>query len=329
MAVRRLAQSPFAPAVLPGAALSAALIRWYVQDSHNLYTALEKRFYVPDPDLGWRVSTQHPIWLGLDACAVIVALGLALIVAGVLVRRRERARPATILRAASWVVAASSLAIPAAAFASGPGPLHARDTLPATAAVRIETGIEGSLDAPEGSYVVVKHAGTSVTAHLSAGGEAFDARFAEITGSWQGTPRDLTRPMHAEISLAAATVDTGIAERSKHAREGYLHAEQFPRIGVVIERVIATRAVGPAELAFRAPGTVQLMGRTHAVEITGTLQQPDAAALQRLGLAGSILLVQADFSLVIADTALAPDAHDFDGDRIPIHVSLVLRHTGD
>jgi polyisoprenoid-binding protein YceI len=332
MPARRFTHSPFAPVLLPVAALIASLVRWSLQGSHNLYTAVEKRFYVPDPDLGWRVSTEHPIWLGLEVCAVILALAVALAVAGFLVRRRERTRGrrATILRGGSWALAVASLAVPLAAFASGPGPAHGRDSLPAKSAVLIETGIEGSLDAPEGSYAVVKHAGTSVTAHLSAGGEAFDARFAEdVTGTWQGNPRDLTRPMSADISVAARGVDTGIGERSKHAREGYLHADQFPRIRVAIDRVTATRPTSEREIAFRAPGTVQLMGKTHAVEITGTLQKPDEAALERLGLDGTILLVQADFALVIKETALAPDAHDFDGDRIPIHVSLVLRHTGD
>jgi polyisoprenoid-binding protein YceI len=330
MTVRQFARSPFAPVLLPLAALIASLIRWYVQGSHNLYTAVDKRFYVPDPDIGWRVSTQQPIWLGLDACAVIITLATAVAAAGFMIRRRERMRavPATVARFVSWGVALCTLSIPTAAFASGPGPLHARDALPATAAVRIETGIEGSLDAPSGSYAVVRHAGTAITARLSAGGEAFDARFAgDIVGTWQGTPRDLTRPVRADVSVAAAAVDTGIAERSKHAREGYLHADQFPRIAVAIDRVTATRAVGPNEVAFRAPGTVQLMGKTHAVEITGTLVKPDAVALQRLGLAGDVLLVRADFALTISETALAPDAHDFDGERISIQVSLVLRHT--
>jgi hypothetical protein len=67
------------------------------------------------------------------------------------------------------------------------------------------------------------------------------------------------------------------------------------------------------------------MGRAHALDITGTLLKPDAAALARLGLAGDILLVQADFALAIDETALADNAGDFDGNRIPIHVSLVLR----
>ena len=327
-----MSRSAWAPVVLPVAALIACLIRWYLQGSHNVYTALEKRFYVPDPDLGWRISTQHPIWLGLDVCAGIAALTLALAGAAFVIGRRERTRqvPSTVVRIGSWILALGSVAVPTAAFASGPGPRDGRDTLPARAAVLIETGIEGSLDAPGGSYAVVRHAGTSVTAHLSAGGEAFDARFAgDLTGTWRGTPRDLRGPMHAEISVAAASVDTGIGERSKHAREGYLHTDQFPRITVTIDRVIAVRPNGPDELVFHAPATVQLMGRDHAVEITGTLQKPDAAALGRLGLVGDVLLVQADFSLAIAQTALAPDASDFDGDRIPIHVSLVLRHTAE
>lgn len=333
-AAARFTRSPFAPVMLPVAALIAALVRWYLQGSQNLYTAVEKRFYVPDPDLGWRVSTQHPIWLGLDACAIIAVLALAITVAGAVIRRRERTQGSrsTPLRAVAWAAAALSLVIPAAAFASGPGPLHGRDTLPARAAVLVETGIEGSLDAPAGSYELVAHAGTSITAHLSAGGEAFDARFArDITGTWRGNPRDLASPTHADIRVAAAAVDTGIAERSKHAREGYLDAARFPHIAVAIDRVTATRALGPHELVFRAPATVELMGRTHAVEITGTLASPDAAALARLGLTGAraVMLVQADFALVIKETALAPDANDFDGDRIPIHVSLVLRHTGD
>jgi polyisoprenoid-binding protein YceI len=326
-----LRRSPFVPVVLAIASLVASSIRWQLQDSHNLYTAWSKRFYVPDPDLAWRVSRYHPIWLGLDACAVIAAIALGLAFAGIVIRRRERRSVrATLLRVASWIAALGTAGIPVVAFASGPGPLHARDTLAASQAVLIESGIEGSLAAPAGSYAIVSHAGTSVTGHLSAGGEAFDARFADgLSGTWRGDPRDLSQPMHAEISVAAASVDTGIRERSKHAREGYLHAEQYPRITVAFDRVAAVRVTGPREVAFRAPGTVQLMGRTHEIEIIGTVAKPDAAALGRLGLVGDILLVQADFALAIKETALAKHAHDLDGDRIPIHVSLVLRHASE
>jgi polyisoprenoid-binding protein YceI len=323
-------RSPFAPVVLPIVALAAALVRWGMQGSRNLYTAVHKRFYVPDPDLGWQVSARHPVWLGLEVCAIFVAIAVGLAVAGWVIRRREarRGQRATVLRAASWIVAGVPLAVPIAAFASGGGPANAVDTLPAATMKGIDAGIVGIIDAPAGRYEVLAHPGTAITAHLSAGHETFDARFGgEIQGSWQGDPHDLNTPVAGTVSVATASIDTGIDERSKHAREAYLLADKYPRISVAIDRVLAASQSGQNAVEFRAHGTLGLIGKTHSIEITGTMKKPDAAALVRLGLSGEILLVQADFAVVIKETALASDAGDFDGDRIPIHVSLVMRHT--
>ena len=295
-----------------------------------MYTALHKRFYIPDPDLGWRISPQHPVWLGLEICAVISAIAVGLVIAGWIIRRREvkQGHRATRLRVASWIVAGVPLAVPILAFASGTRPANGIDTLPPSTIQGIEAGITGILDAPAGRYEVVEHAGTAITAHLSAGHEAFDARFGGgIRGTWQGDPHDLTKPITAEVSVEAASIDTGIDERSKHAREAYLHADQHPRITVTIDRLIAATQAGANTVGFRAHSTLALIGKTHSVEITGTLKKADAAMLARLGLSGEIVLVQADFAVVIKETALASDAGDFDGDRIPIHVSLVVRHT--
>jgi polyisoprenoid-binding protein YceI len=324
-------RSAFAPLAVPLAALVASLVRWLVQGSGNIYTAFDKRFFVADPDLGWRISTEHPVWLGLDVCVVIAAIAAGLAIGGWIIRRREakRGRRATVLRAASWILAVIPLAIPISAFASGRGPAGGRDTLPAAASVAIETGVTGALAVPAGRYEVVPHEGSWITAHLSAGHEVFDARFTkDLGGTWQGDPRDLTKPASADIRVAAASVDTGVGERSKHAREEYLLADKHPDIRFTLGAVIAARQDGPDQVAFRARGTVGLIGKTHEVEVTGTLKKPDATALSRLGITGDVLLVQGDFSLVIKETALAPDAGDFDGDRIPIHVSLVLRRTG-
>jgi polyisoprenoid-binding protein YceI len=322
-------RSPFAPVCLPLAALIAALVRWQMQGSRNVWTAFDKRFYIPDPDLGWRVAKTHAIWLGLEACLVIAGIAAALVVAGWIIRRREArlGRRSTGLRAATWVLAGLPLAVPIAAFASGAGPAGAVDSLPESTIRGIESGIVGSLDAPAGRYEVVEHAGTSIIANLSAGKETFDARFGGIRGAWQGNPHDLTQPIGGEVSADAASVDTGIALRTTHAREEYLHVDKFPRISFAIDRVLAAKPSGPGALAFRAHGTLGLIGKTHSIEVTGTLKKPDAAALTRLGLSGEILLVQADFEIAIKETALAGDAGDFDGDRIPIHVSLVMRHT--
>lgn len=326
--------SPFAPVVLPIAALLAALVRWQLQGSHNLYTAVSKRFYVPDPDLGWQISPKHPLWIGLELCAVIAAIAAALVVAGWWIRRREArvGHRLGALRGATWLVGALPIALPLLAFASGGGPPNAVDTLPASTIQGIESGIVGIIDAPAGRYEVVAHPGTSITAHLSSGHETFDARFAGgIAGSWQGDPHDFSRPVTAEVSADAASIDTGIDLRSKHAREEYLLAEQFPKITVALDRVIAAKQAGPGAIRFRAHGTLHLIGKTHSIEITGTMKKPDAAALERLhltGLGGDVLLVQAEFPVVVKETALAKDAGDFDGEKIPIQVSLVMRHTG-
>jgi polyisoprenoid-binding protein YceI len=323
-------RSPFAPVALSVVALAAALARWQLQGSHNLYTAIEKRFYVPDPDVGWQISPRHPLWLGLEVCGVIAGVAAALLVAGWIIRRREArlGHRARLLRAASWIAGAVPLLVPIAAFATGAGPAGGLDTLPASTIRGIESGIVGIIDAPAGRYEVVAHPGTSITAHLSAGHETFDAQLGGgIRGAWQGDPHDLTQPIGGEISVDAASVDTGIELRSTHAREEYLLAAKHPRISVALDRVLAASQAGPNTVAFRAHGTLGLIGKTHSIEITGTMKKPDAAALARLKLTGDILLVQADFAVVIKDTALASDAGDFDGDRIPVHVSLVMRHT--
>jgi hypothetical protein len=134
--------------VLPIVALIGALVRWQVQGSRNLYTAFSKRFYIPDPDLGWRISERHPIWLGLEVCAVIATVAVGLLVGGWIIRRREARRRearrggrATILRAVSWIVAGVPLAVPIAAFASGVGPENGLDTLPAATIQGIEAGM--------------------------------------------------------------------------------------------------------------------------------------------------------------------------------------------
>lgn len=334
-ATERAVKSPFAPVVLPLAALIAAIVRWWLQGSGNVYTALDKRLYVPDPDLGWRIADHHPIWLGLEICAVIAAVAVGIAIAGWFVRRIRTTRPGVAkgLLVAAWGVGALTLVVPIAAFASGGGIEGARDTLPDSPAQRagqVAEGISGSLELPGGRYEVVAHPGSSITARVTAGGEAFDARFSsDILGTFVGNPGDLRTPVTGEASVAAAAVDTGVTPRSNSARDDYLQAAKHPRITFVIDKLLAARAEAPSRVAYRATGRLELIGNTHAVEVTGTLSKPDEAALARLGLDGAILLVQAEFAIIIKDTALAPDAGDFDGDRIPIHVSLVLRHAGD
>jgi polyisoprenoid-binding protein YceI len=321
-------RSTFAPVIPPLAALIAALVRWWLQGSGNMYTTLEKRLYIPDPDLGWKIAPEHPIWLGLEVCGIIAGIAVGCAIGGFIIKklRPKRPRIAKGLWIAAWVFGVATLAVPIAAFASGGGIDGARDTLPTTNGSKID-GVAGSLDLPAGRYDVVVHAGTSITARVSAGGEAFDARLAgDITGSWDGNPKDLAQPMKAEVSVASQSVDTGITPRSNSARD-YLQVDKHPRITFTLDKLLAATQEAPNKLAFTAKGTLGFVGKSHVVDVTGTIAQPDAAGLARLGLAGNVMLVQADLAIVIKETALAPDAGDFDTDKIPIHVSLVLRNT--
>src|SRR5207244_3084798 len=97
------------------------------------------------------VSDRHPIWLGLEVCAVILAIAVGLAASGWIIKRREakRGEPAKLLRIASWVVGALPFVVPIAAFATGGAPGGARDTLPTEAQAKsTATGLTGALDAP-------------------------------------------------------------------------------------------------------------------------------------------------------------------------------------
>jgi len=318
--------------VIPtGLALALAAVRWLVQGSGNVYTTLGKRFYVPDPDLGWRVSGDHPIWLGLEVIGVIAGIAAALAVAAWVIRRieRKRGRSWRWARIATWVVAVVPLAVPIVAFASGGAPDRAVDVLPAGQTAAAPTsGFDGGLALPAGRYRAV--AGSSITARISAGEETFDARFTgDLTGAWQGTPGALDQTSTAAFSVAATSVDTGIALRSQHAREEYLHADKFPRIGFALDALVAARRDAPDTVAFRARGHLDLLGAVVPVEVTGTARALDAAGAARLAIPAGArgLVVRADTEISIKATPLAADADSFDADRVPIHVDLVLANT--
>jgi polyisoprenoid-binding protein YceI len=310
-------------------ALAGGLLRWLLQGSGNLYTATSRRAYVPDPDLGWRVVEHGPPWLGLEVLGIILGVVCAIVVAAWLVRRLERTgAPRPLLRGILHTVALAPLAVPVWAFAGGFGPDGARDRLPMGTASEAPTGaVSGALDAPAGRWDVVAGTGSSITAQLSAGGEAFDARFTgNLSGTWTADPQHLDGPMSADVSVDTASVDTGVAMRSKSARGQYLQADKYPRLTFRLDRLLAAESRDD-HLAFRAAGAVTLVGSEQAVEVTGTLHVLDDAARARLAIEEPVaILADADFTLRISDSGLAFAASDFDGDEIPVHASLILVH---
>jgi len=313
----------------PLIALAASLARWLQQGQKNLYTMRETRYYAPDPDLGWKLVEHGPPRLGLEVLGAMAAWTVGIGAAAWLISWRERRRGTRLgaLRIALWVAAALPLAVPAWAFSHGWLPTGAQTRAPEGVAEVAAGVVDGGLPGlPAGTWTLLEHPGTSVTAMIDAGGEQFEARFTRVHGWWRADPSDLRQPMTAELYVDTKDVDTGIDLRSKHAREDYLQGEKFPRIVFKLERVLGAQARGN-EVAFRAAGKVEFVGGVHPVEITGTLRAPDAAARGRLGLPADvpILLVEARFEIRIADTALAPDRGDFGKDTIPLRVNLVMR----
>lgn len=325
-----MARSPLRTLIVPVVALGGALLRWWQQGSRNVYTAIDKRFYVPDPDLGWKATTNDVLWLGLEVIAVMAAAVVGVAVAAVWIRRRERLRGYQRgLRIALWCVSLPTIAVPLAAFASGARPPGGVDFLPegATAAAPT-TGVEGRLAVPAGAYRVVTGHPSAITARIRAGGDRFDARFAggltgTVSGAWNEWTSD-PRAFLAQVSVDASSVDTGIELRSKHAREDYLDTAKHPRITLTLGELVAARQDRPDQVAFRARGAIRLLARDVPVEVTGTVRAIGPDGLSRLGASGHrALIVHAETALSLATTPLAGD-DSFDEDRVPIIVTLLL-----
>lgn len=326
-------RGPYWVGLLPLAAAAAALARWLMQGSGNLYTAQAKRFFVPHPDLGWQAAQTDRVWLGLDAIGVlgISALGVALAAYLVARRERQRARKLPVARAALALGALMSFIVPVAAFISGGRPAGARDALPAAVSLaQLPDVIDGGLPSPVGTYEVVA-AHSTLVAKLEAGKEAFDAAFAgAVSGTLRGDLANIgaaAQPIAATFSVPVNIIDTGISMRNGHAKE-YLHAEEFPTIVFELGAFTATRIASATSLQVRASGTLTLMGQPEPVVFSGTIGRLDAAAMQRLGLAeaAAALIIEGSFSLKISETGLAAHQSSFDRDELPVLVTLVLRH---
>jgi polyisoprenoid-binding protein YceI len=330
----RSSRSPFwalIPAVL---ALAASVTRWLMQGSQNLYTTTGKRFYLPDTDVGWRIAPESPVWLGLlDVIGPLAGFTVALGLAAMFVRRRERTRGATwnAGRRALWTLSLVTLAVPVVAFASGGRPAGAREQLPAGVIGPAPGGFEGTLaGVPAGTYEVVPGSASSITARVKAGGEEFDARFTgNLAGAVMFDPADLESPVSARVRVDAASVDTGVTGRSKHAAsDDYLDAAKHPEIALEIVRVTSTRQGASAgEIVFWADSALTLMGKRIEVPVQGTVKALDEAGRQRIGSTKPAIVVTAELTLILAESPLVPS--DFERDRFPIQAVLIMAHTSN
>ena len=309
--------------------MAAALagLRLALQGSVKLYTEPDKQFYVPDPDLGFRLDPEQYHWLGLDRTAAIIGLGGFLLVAAFLLLRREPKKNLEMKksRLGLWLLSPLGLIIPILAFASGSPASGARGTS-ASAATQTVAGFEASLpSAPAGTYVVVEHEGTVAAAALKAGGDSFEGKFPSgWRGQWSGNPAALSESMTGEVFFSAKAIKTGIDLRNTHATE-YLKVEEFPEIGFRLDKLTGTaKGEQPRQVTFSGEGVVIILGKEIATPVSGTVTELGSIGKDRLKLgAAPALVVNASMTIRVSETPI--DSGDtFEKDELPINISLVL-----
>lgn len=311
-------------AVAPAVAAATAAVRWWMQGSGNVYSDAQHGYYMPDPDLGWRFVEDGPIWLGLDVIVGLVTLALLVAAMGWWLDRRRSAAIGP--KVGLWAVGLAALGVPVVAFASGSVPDDAREQRPESSVIAPTEGIRASLPGlPAGEYVVAADPALStVVATVSAGGEEFETRFADVSGRFSGAPSELSQPFSVKVAADPRTVDTGVELRSKHAQE-YLQVEAFDSMDLEFSALEGTTASVDGTVSFTTHASLTFVGDVVPVAVTGTLRVLDPDARARLTLeAPHAIAVHASFSLPVAATKLSAHQGDFSADSIPIRVELVL-----
>ncbi len=290
-----------------------AFVRWFQQGSGNIYSRLHDRYYQPNESGQWDFVSDGAPWLGLDAVGGLFALTVGIVVAGWIAKNRNRNG----LGRALWIPSVAALLLPIWVFSQGLRPADAVDSPPEISTSSKLAGLVGHLKAPPGKYKIVSNVGGELVATLKAGGETFDARFAdEITGYWNGDLSDFSKPMSAEFEISSSSVDTGVGLRNKHAREK-LKSEKYPRITFKLERLVASKQIDKNTVEFAASGAISLMGISKTTELTGTV------ALAIPGKEQPTLWVNAKLEYSLESTPLA-EGDTFNEQVVPIRVRLPL-----
>ena len=316
-------------AVLPAAVALAALGgRWLLQGSGNVYTVVAKQFYVPDPDLDWRLSSSGPLWVGLDAIAAVAAIAVGIAILGYIAARWERRRQRTArwFRKLLWVGALIPCAVPVLAFASGGRPSGGRDLLPMETITPPSEGVRGHLaGVPAGIYVPLPGPRSAIVAKLEAGGETFEGRFSDVSGTFQGDLSDLRQPLRVELKVPAKSIRTGISLRDTHAQEK-LKVDDFPDIKFIVTQLLGAERKSDSEITFSAKGVLTLLGRDHPLDVIGSVRRLDRDAGERLtGLADQpAFVVKAQLrTLRVDDTALENNG-TFTANEVPLDATVIF-----
>ncbi len=331
--------NPALAAIVPVFSLLLLGARWLWQGSGNLYDRWEKKFAIPDPDLGWRWTDTTVVWVGLMSIGLVLGVVLSIWLAAWVIRRREKRTQKLwkLPRKFLWVAGLVTVLYPAYAWQSGGRPEGGVDNIPKstlstqkTQNAQNEQKIAASLTGiAAGRYEVAAVASTGITAQVKSGGEEFDARFVVKEGFWSGNPADLAQPMTAKFIVDPHSIDTGIALRNKHAAEEF-KAEAHPLIVFTLDKITSASAVSPTTpgqegVQFRGTGSLLIAGKAPEISVIGVVRKLDAKSRNRLGMTGTVdaFIVKAEFAVELSKTGMDP-GDTFDKDTVPVVANVVL-----
>ncbi|MFT7582132.1 MAG: polyisoprenoid-binding protein YceI, partial [Myxococcota bacterium] len=328
--LRRFAQTPWVAL----AATAGAGARYLLQGDSNVYTNTAQTFYAKqDEVIGWVALDETRVWLGLEAlgilAAVMVGTFVAVRFAGFALRRVAKGkwnptagRVAMIAAGLGALFCMVSPAVPITAFASGFPPSGARTTFTAAEAPNTIPNPTPTVVKAAGPLAVNTLAGTYkvtrvdkvslVVAKVEAGGETFDATFGPAAGQATVVASDFAKST-ATFEVPSASVDTGIALRTSHAKD-YLKISDFASITVQVNG-LGTLDAGtapstgdaktrPSPVTFQSSAKVTLMGKTLDRPVSGDVTVLTAERRAALKLTGEMdaLLVNASLGLPIKET---------------------------
>ena len=118
--------------------------------------------------------------------------------------------------------------------------------------------------------------------------------FGEFNGSGFFDPRDPANS-HLHLTIGAASVDTGNADRDAHLASGdFFETQVFPEI-----EFRSTRVQRSGTDAYEVTGDLTIKGVTHSVSVEFSVQGPvrDPFGLTRIGLEGSTKVNRKDWGL--------------------------------
>ena len=318
--------------ILPLLGAGLCFLRWWEQGTKNLYTRLHDRFYLPSPNGDWSFVSDGAPWLGLDS---VLALTFAALVISVLAWFFIRkGRPG--LTAILWLPALASVALPIWISTQGLRPVGAVTSPPKVQVSENISGITATLPARAGLYQVPKESKAEITAQVKAGGEVFDARFADgIEGQLEVNPSNLALPVKGVFSVPADSVDTGVGLRNKHAREKLL-SKAHPKITFTLTKISAAANTSKSKIECKGLGEITLAGITKSVKFSATIETKPTGETQTAAetepakqiTGASRLWIDATMDFSLKGTALS-EGDTFDESTVPIRVRVPLVHAGN